>query len=165
MKQHHALLLAMIDYERACPQRIQHFLKVFAFCELIAGMEALDERRTQILLTAAIVHDIGIAPALKKYNSSAGPYQEMEGPAQAKPILASLGYDEELIDRVLFLIAHHHSYDKVDGPDYQILIEADFLVNIYEGNYPVERIGKIREEIFKTQGGKQIFDQLYPLTP
>ena len=37
-----------------------------------------------------------------------------------------------MIERVKYLIAHHHTYDAIDGIDYQILVEADFLVNILE---------------------------------
>ena len=33
-------------------------------------------------------------------------------------------------ERVAYLIGHHHTYDKIEGMDYQILVEADFLVNI-----------------------------------
>ena len=36
------------------------------------------------------------------------------------------GYTEEQIERVKYLVGHHHTYDNIDGLDYQILIEADF---------------------------------------
>jgi hypothetical protein len=92
-------------------------------------MEQLPKQTQHILETAAILHDIGIHLSEKKYNSSAGKYQEIEGPAPAREMLTSLHYGETVIDRVCYLIAHHHTYINVDGIDYQLLIEADFLVN------------------------------------
>ena len=35
-----------------------------------------------------------------------------------------------MIRRVEYLVGHHHTYKDIDGLDYQILVEADFLVNI-----------------------------------
>ena len=45
--------------------------------------------------------------------------------------------------------------------DYQILVEADFLVNIYEDNLPVEAVRKVREKIFKTRAGLSLLDRMY----
>lgn len=72
----------MIDYERGEPQRIQHFLKAFAFAASIGAAEGLDNEMQEILESAAIVHDIGIRPSLEKYGSSAGRYQQQEGPGR-----------------------------------------------------------------------------------
>ena len=49
-----------------------------------------------------------------------------------RDFLADSGFDAELIDRISYLIAHHHTVTGIDGMDYQILIEADFLVNAAE---------------------------------
>ena len=67
-----------------------------------------------------------------------------------------------LIDRICYLIGHHHTYDNIEGLDYQILVEADFLVNLYEDD--VNRHGMITGNISKfsrTQTGKEIFNQMY----
>lgn len=162
MNRHDELLLIMMEYEKGCPRRIHHFLKVTAFAELIGKTEGADERTFEILRTAAVVHDIGIRPSLEKYGSSVGHYQEAEGPEVARPMLEALGYDAGLIDRVCYLVSRHHTYDQMDGLDYQILVEADFLVNIYEGQMAPETAGKVRRDIFRTEGGKKIFDRLYP---
>lgn len=162
MQTHKNLLLAMMDYEKGCPQRIQHFLKVLSFSELIGHMEGLDKKTQQILVTAAATHDIGIRASLEKYGTSGGHYQQIEGPPVARSMLQALGYEEELIQRVCYLIAHHHSYDEIDGVDYQILVEADFLVNIFEEDMELDRIKSLRKNIFRTESGKEIFDFLYP---
>ena len=36
-------------------------------------------------------------------------------------------------------MTHHHTYTGVDGIDYQILLEADYLVNADESHYPGKR--------------------------
>ncbi|QQO11331.1 HD domain-containing protein [Breznakiella homolactica] len=152
----------MMEYEKGCPQRIQHFLKVLSFSEQIGRMENLDEETFCILKTAAVVHDIGIRVSLEKHGSGAGNYQQIEGPPIAQPMLEALGYEKDVTDRVCYLIAHHHTYGNIDGPDYQILVEADFLVNIFENEMPPEAVKKVRQNIFRTESGKQIFDCLYP---
>ena len=96
----------MVDHERGVPERVHHFLKVYAFAKVIGESEGLDEREQEIVQIAALMHDVGIRPSLEKYGSSAGPYQEREGSALAREKLAGLEYDPELIERVCFLIAH-----------------------------------------------------------
>ena len=111
--------------------------------------------------TAAIVHDIGIKVSEEKYGNSSGKYQEKEGPAVAEPMLQSLGYEEDIIDRVLFLIANHHTYDKIEGADYQILVEADFLVNLYEDGCSRKTAENVKKNIFRTKTGLWYLEQLY----
>lgn len=78
------------------------------------------------------MHDIGIHQAEARYGSSNGKYQEELGPAEARNLLEQLHVAETDIDRVCYLVGHHHTYSHIDGLDYQILVEADFLVNLYE---------------------------------
>lgn len=152
---HAPLISAMIEYETGCAQRIQHFMKVYGFAKTIGVMERLDCAALDTLEAAAIVHDIGIRPSLEKYGSDAGPYQEKEGPAPARGMLRELGYPEETVDRVCWLVAHHHTYQPVGGMDHQILIEADFLVNLFENNSPPEKIRSVYENIFRTETGRR----------
>ena len=128
------LILKMISYDHGCPGRIQHFLKVHSFAKTIAVSEHLDEKTLFITEAAAIVHDIGIRLCLEKYGDGNGKLQEKEGPAIAAGLLDRLGFDSEVSERVQYLIGHHHTYNNIDGIDYQILVEADFLVNICDDN-------------------------------
>lgn len=79
---------------------------------------------------AAILHDIGITEVEKKYKSSAGAYQEMEGPAIARYLLSDGNLKSKTIDRICFIIRNHHSYQKINGWDFRIGVESDFLMNI-----------------------------------
>ena len=155
------LILKMAAYEQESVHRVNHFMKVYAFAKTIGEGEGLDPETRHILETAAIVHDIGIKPAMEKYGTGAGPYQEKEGPAVAEAMLAELGYSKAVIDRVCFLVGHHHTYTDIDGPDYQILVEADFLVNIHEGNMPIDRIREVEKNIFRTATGLALLRTMF----
>jgi hypothetical protein len=151
----------MIEHERGVPQRVGHFLKVHGFAKTIGELEGLSEQELFILEAAALTHDIGIRPSLEKYQSAAGPHQQKEGPVLAEPMLAALGFEREVIDRVCYLIGHHHTYTNIDGLDYQILVEADFLVNLHEEQTGAEGIRRVRETIFKTGAGTRLLDTLF----
>ena len=155
------LIGKMIDYYEGDPKRVQHFLKVYEFARLIGEAEELPKDTLTVLKTAAIVHDIGIKVSEQKYDSSAGKYQEQEGPAIAEPMLRACGYEEEMIDRVLFLIAHHHTYNQIDGIDYQILVEADFLVNLFEDNSNRQVAENVKENIFRTKTGLWYLEKMF----
>jgi HD superfamily phosphodiesterase len=154
---------AMIAYYRGDPRRINHFLKVSGFARTIGEMEHLDQDVLEILELAALTHDIGIKVSEEKYQSCAGNFQQTEGPPVAKEMLTHLGFQPDTIERVCWLIAHHHDYQSVQELDHQILIEADFLVNAFEGNLSTESIHQIYMRIFKTKTGKIMLEQVFGL--
>ena len=151
----------MVDYERGVPQRVHHFLKVYAFAKVIGEAEGLSEREQEILQIAAIMHDIGIRPSIVKYGSSAGSYQEKEGPGIAREALTRLEYDPELIERVCCLIAHHHTYGTQRDKDLQILVEADFLVNALEEGLSREEVERMSKDVFQTERGKTYLQAMF----
>lgn len=152
--------LEMIKYYAGDKKRIEHFIKVHGYARIIGKSEGLSEREQEILEATAYLHDIGIKISEEKYNSSSGYYQQIEGPPLAEKMLADIGFDEEFINRVCYLISRHHKYNNIDGIDCQILIEADFLVNAVEEKINTETVRDIREKIFKTKAGKEILDSL-----
>lgn len=156
-----ALFCAMIEYDAGDAERIQHFTKVHAYARLIAVEEGLDETTSFILEAAAYTHDIGIRMALEKYGHSDGNLQEKEGPTVAQHLLSELGFENYVIERICYLIGHHHSYDSIDGMDYQILVEADFLVNFYEDKMSAHSRRKAVEQIFKTETAKRLYRLMY----
>ena len=160
--EHTNVIHEMILFDRGDARRIQHFLKVYQFAALIGELEGLSPEQQEILEIAAILHDIGIIPSEKKYGISNGKLQEQEGPAYARELLNRIsGYGQEFIDRVCFLIAHHHTYEGVDGLDWQILLEADFLVNSFEKNMTEEAIKKFRASVFRTKSGIALLNNQY----
>jgi len=153
----------MIDLYRGDAKRIQHFCKVHSYAKLIAETEKVDEKCLFILEAAALTHDIGIHVCEEKYGDCNGKLQEKEGPEIAKKLLEELGFAEDVSERVQYLIAHHHTYDNIDGMDYQILVEADFLVNIMEDNLSKEAALNAYKRIFKTACGKKICREMFGL--
>ncbi|MCI7692713.1 MAG: HD domain-containing protein [Oscillospiraceae bacterium] len=156
-----ALTAEMISYFSGDAKRIQHFLKVHAFSEIIGKAERLDEHTLFILEAAALVHDIGIKPAERLYGSCGGKLQEELGPSEARPILEKLAFSEEDTARICFLISRHHTYTDIDGIDLQILIEADFLVNLYEDKSPPEAVLSAYRKVFSTKTGKELCRKIY----
>ena len=155
------LILEMTHYYAGQPHRIQHFMKVYGYAKLIGEEERIDARTQKILNAASIVHDIGIKKSEEIYGDSIGSHQEELGPAIAENMLKKLGYDEELIQRVSYLVGHHHTYDPIDGTDYQILVEADFLVNLFENETSRKPAEMALERIFKTETGKEICKTMF----
>jgi uncharacterized protein len=151
----------MIRYFGNDVRRINHALKVYDFALLISSAEDVDIRTRGIIGYTAILHDIGIHEAERKYNSTSGEHQQIEGPPIARQILAEAGVEEDIIERVCYITANHHTYNKIEGLDFQILVEADFLVNIFEDNMPKEAIESINDRIFRTYPGKDLLKIMY----
>ena len=155
------LFMDMIAYYDGDPKRIQHFTKVHSYARLIGIGVELDDASLFILEAAAYTHDIGIRVAEEKYGRCDGKLQEQEGPIIAQKMLSQLGFENYIVERICFLIGHHHTYDNIDGLDYQILVEADFLVNLYEDDAGNRAIDKAYKRIFKTETGKKIFRLMF----
>ena len=49
----------------------------------------------------------------------------------------------------------------IDGIDYQILIEADFLVNASESNFSKVSIENAKSRIFKTTAGCRLLESIF----
>ena len=157
----HEVEREMISYYAGDAKRIQHFIKVFYFAKMIGEGERLEASVQEILEIAALVHDIGIRVSEEKYHSSAGKYQELEGPPVAKEMLSRIGCPVALTERVCWLVGHHHTYDSIQEADHQILVEADFLVNAYEEGMEEPAVRSVLNKIFRTNTGKYLLRTLY----
>lgn len=157
----HQLKQAMFAYYAGDARRVQHYLKVHAYASYIGTCEQLDSTTQAVLEAAALVHDIGIKPAECKFGACGGKLQEQEGGAPARDMLQAIGFAPDCIDRVVYLVEHHHTYTNVQGLDYRILLEADFLVNAYEDALPLSAICAGRDHIFATATGTALCNQMY----
>ena len=157
----HRVISEMIRYNAGEPGLIHQALKVYAFAKASGQEEGLPAEQQEVLETAAVLHDIGIRESMRKYGNSNGVNQQLEGPPVAKEILAGLGAGTDLTERVCFLIAHHHVYTGVEGLDYRILIEADFLVNVYETPSMQKSAEEILKRNFETPSGSRYFKALF----
>jgi len=149
------LMTEMQQYFGDDRARIEHAMRVLDFAEQILKSEAASEL---VVRAAAILHDIGIPEAERTYGSAAGKYQEELGPPIAEGILRDVGLDEETVTHVCRIIANHHSARDIDTPEFHIIWDADWLVNM-PGTHPdlssQKRSGLI-DRIFKTETGRRI---------
>lgn len=112
------------------PYGIDHTLKVLQNAECLMLKNDVTQTERQVIVLSALLHDIGAIEALHKYGSIDGKYQEIEGPAVAMKLLDGLGLSDSMIERVCYIIGNHHSKDKIDGRDFQIVWDADQMEQI-----------------------------------
>lgn len=155
------IILNMIRNSNGNRHDINRFLKVYAYAKTIAEHEKLSAEKQQIVEIAAVIHDIACPLCREKYGNTNGKYQEKEGVILAREFLKNAGLPEKTVDRIVFLVGHHHSLQNIDGIDYQILIEADYLVNADEAGYSKANIQNALTNIFKTETGKILLRFIY----
>ena len=153
---------AMMQCNRGDIKRIEHSLKVYAYACQLGHAESLDSSTLEILEITALLHDIGIHVSERKFGKCTARDQEVEGPPVAAEILKTIGYTPEVIERVCFIISHHHTFTAIDNIDFQILVEADFLVNATEDHATDHQIITFAKNVFKTESGMKCLKVLFP---
>lgn len=158
-----ALTQRMIACPGNTPHDVGHLLKAWAYARTIGELEGLDENTQYTLEIAALTHDIACPMCRKTYGHCAGPLQEREGALLVRAFLKDTDVPEAIIERVAYLVGHHHTLNAINGVDYQILIEADYLVNAQENDYSGENARNFAAQYFKTQAGTQMLHAIYPV--
>lgn len=141
-------------------RRIKHSLGALDYAERIQAEEGGD---AMVVKAAAILHDIGIAQAERKYGSSAAKNQQAEGPVIARGILAKYDLHKADVEHVCRIIASHHSGNYMDTVEFNVVWDADRLVDI-----AAELTGASKEELkqivgktFRTCAGRRIALELF----
>ena len=156
------LMKKMIDFTGGSMHDITHLIKVWGYARTIGILEGLDSDTQFTLEAAAITHDIACPLCRSKYGSSAGPLQEKEGAVLVRTFLVDTDLPCSIVDRISHLVGHHHTLNAIDGIDYQILVEADYLVNAEECRYAPENIRGFSRQYFKTASGTALLHSVYP---
>ncbi len=151
----------MILASNANQHDINHFLKVHAYASTIGACEGLSPVQQKTLELAAIVHDIACPLCREKYGNTNGKRQEEESEPLVRAFFADAGLDDAMLERIVYLVCHHHTLQSIDGPDYQILIEADYLVNAGEKGFSEANARLMDETIFRTASGRALLAALY----
>lgn len=151
----------MIDFYTGNLSDINHFLKVYAYAQTLGQLEKLDKTTQEILEIAAIVHDIACPLCREKYGNTDGKHQEAESEALLREFLQEFELAADVLERVIFLVCHHHTYENVDGADWQLLLEADYLVNADEMKLRKEAIALFGDKVFKSSSGKKLLNSIY----
>ena len=151
----------MIAFSNGNIHDIAHFIRVWTYAKTIGELEGLDPETQYILEIAAITHDIACPLCRQKYGNTDGKYQEVEGEPLVRNFLNDSGMTADQIDRVAYLVSHHHTLTDIDGMDYQILIEADFIANASENNYNKETIQSFIYKVMQTNSGSMLARQIF----
>jgi predicted hydrolase (HD superfamily) len=154
------LIAAMREVFGADQRRIDHALAVLGHAEAILAAEGGD---AEVVTAAAILHDIGIQQAEQRHGSPAAHWQELEGPPIARDILRRLDVSPEIIEHVCRIVANHHSARDIDTPEFRIIWDADWIVNLPDLPAGADR-AKLQETIrrvFKTPAGRERAGELY----
>ena len=150
------ILAKMIAYSDGNIHDIDHLLRVWTYAKTIGELEGIDASTQYNLEVAAITHDIACPLCREKYGNTNGKHQEEEGVILVKTFLSDCGIGAEQIDRIAYLVGHHHSFHYIDGIDYQILIEADYIANASEYGYSRENMTNFINKIMKTGSGERL---------
>jgi len=121
------LVKLVVDFWEDDFRRITHALAVMRYSEII--MPDFCDYDHDIILAAALLHDVGIKPSEAQLGYNNGKTQEQYGPAVAAELLRSIGFPEEKIKKVAEIIGNHHSADRYDYVELKILKLADRIVN------------------------------------
>ena len=87
--------------------------------------------------------------------------QEKESAALIAEFFKDSDLPQDFTDRISFLVSNHHTIDQIDGIDYQIIIEADYLVNADESHFSGHNIKNMYDKVFKTETGKFLLCSMY----
>lgn len=155
------IMKKMIAYSDGNLHDINHFMKVWTYARTIGELENLNPETQFILETAAITHDIACPLCRKKYGNTNGKYQEQEGTVLVREFLKGTGLIEKQTDRIAYLVGHHHTLNQIEGMDYQILVEADYMVNADESQYSRENIRDFCDRFFQTSAGIALLKSVY----
>ena len=136
-------------------KRVEHTLSVLNYAEQIRAAEGGDQ---VVVKAAAILHDIGIPQAERKYGSSDAKYQQIEGPPIAEGILKRYNLEAETIEHICRIIANHHSAKDIDTIEFRIVWDADWLVNLPTdfAKANKEELQEIIDKTFKTCKGRRV---------
>ena len=153
----------MIAFSEGNIHDIDHLIRVWTYAKTIGELEGLDPETQFILEAAAITHDIACPLCREKYGNTGGKHQEREGVPMAEEFFRETGVSPEQIERIKSLVGHHHTFTSIDGKDYQILIEADFIANASENGDSPDKIRRFADRFFRTEAGKRLLQSVFHL--
>ena len=153
----------MIAYSQGNIHDIDHLIRVWTYAKTIGELEDLDAETQFILEVAAITHDIACPLCREKYGNTGGKHQEREGVPMVEAFLSDTGMSAAQIERVKYLVGHHHTFTDIEGLDYQILVEADYIANASENVYGLDKIKNFADRFFRTEAGKRLLRSVFCL--
>lgn len=89
--------------------------------------------------------------------------RSQESDSLIKAFFADVDLAESQTDRISHVVGHHHTYEGVNGRDWQILLEADYIVNASENGYTKENIRNFLNRHARTIAGKRLIQEVFCL--
>ena len=157
------IMQKMIAFSDGNIHDIDHFIRVWTYARTIAQLEHLDKEMQFILEVAAITHDIACPLCREKYGNTNGKHQEEEGAGLVREFLSDTGMTKQQIERVAYLVGHHHTFIGIDGQDWQILIEADYIANASENSYSEQNVRNFMQKVMKTESARSLAAAVFGL--
>lgn len=142
---------------------IDHLIRVWTYAKTIGEMEGLDEETQFVLEVAAITHDIACPLCREKYGNTNGKHQEEEGALMVREFLSCESLEEKKLERIVYLVAHHHTFSNIEGLDYQILLEADYIANATENDYSKENVSNFMKRIIKSKSAQELLKSIFKI--
>ena len=164
-KKRDEVLQAMITFDAGDAKRIQHFLKVYTYATLLGRQEGLHAEVQQTLELAAILQrhrrsmplrrSTGALPASTRKKRG----QHRRASCSKKSLASPIPWSSASATSSAIITPIKMSM----GADYQLLLEADFLVNAYEDALSPKAILAFREKVFRTASGTAMLNAVYGL--
>lgn len=151
----------MIEFSKGNCHDIHHFMQVHAYAKTIGECEGISQTEQTTLEIAAIIHDIACPLCREKYGNSNWKCQETEGIILAGEFLKEFELPEAVEKRIIYLVGHHHTMENIDGINYQILLEADYLVNVDNLKLSGQNIRNMKDKLFRTPTGLRLLQSVY----
>jgi len=125
-----------------------------------------EEANPQVVLAAALLHDIGSPRAGEALGAADPAHQKAEGPPLARQVLEELDLKDDAIDQVCDIVhrlaprrePRPHSPDGEDTLEFRVVWDADRLVEVPEAilGQSEERLQAIVREVFRTATGQKL---------
>ena len=117
----------LVDFFDQDYRRITHALDVLYHAQ--RSMESHPDADAEVVIAAALLHDVGIKPSEAELGYNNGPTQEKYGPPVAQKLLSAIGFPDDKTRRVCEIVGNHHSRSRYDYVELEILKEADRIAN------------------------------------
>lgn len=141
--------------------QIEHTETVHNFAQLIARLEKCDEHKQDLIEMSALLHDIGCPNSKLKYGNTNAPNQEKEGKPMAEAMLASYPIPETDKALIAQVVGSHHHLNVLKTLGFEILAEADLIVNLLEGYYSIEQAQHLYEHFVNTESAKELYRHMF----
>jgi hypothetical protein len=146
------LLQFLEEHFGADIKRVEHAKNVLKYAEDILMAEGGD---SHIVIPAAILHDVGIKEHAEDHGRA--------GADIARKLLLKHGFQMDHIDEICDIILHHDIQDEAGRKNYEIIFDADWLVNFEDEIHDLdeENIELKIDTKFLTSTGKDLARKIY----